>query len=317
VSSEEEYESGELDTSGSDEFSWHEGRDQHVDAWVSPGRPELIERLLFAFIEPSVPMAEVSPFIRNALRLVDPLLPVDLLPSSRGAMLLRCESMSARNSLHRHSPISLHGTQLVLQKPKETSNRFFCIPTWLAFVIVSDFPNEHWYEPKIKECFKGFSEVAEIDPECLTGENFASLRLLLVVNDRLEIPFEMRINPGMVSAVMVRSPRSRLSGSGRASTSWTARETWRISLVLRCRQPVGQASDLWGLSAGSSKCGRLSTTTARCFRHLERLAAVTTKLTISSMPSILCMPPNLLLLYTLLCLPPNQPLFCLLHKCWG
>lgn len=194
VSSGEEYESGELDTSGSDEFSWHEGRARHVDAWVSPGRPELTEHLLFAFIEPSVPMADVSPFIRNALRLVDPLLPVDLLPSSRGAMLLRCESMSARDSLHRHNPISLHGTQLILQKPEETSNRFFRIPTWLAFVAVSDFPNEHWYEPKIKECFKGFSEVAEINPECLTGENFASLRLLLVVNDRLEIPFEMRIS---------------------------------------------------------------------------------------------------------------------------
>jgi hypothetical protein len=71
--------------------------------------------------------------------------------------------------------------------------RFFRIPTWLAFVAVVDFPNEHWYDEKIKECFRGFSEVAEIDPECLTGENFAPLRLLLEVNDQLEIPCEVRI----------------------------------------------------------------------------------------------------------------------------
>ena len=36
--------------------------------------------------------------------------------------------------------------------------------------------------------------MAEIDPQCLTGDNFGPLRLLLEVNDRLEIPKELRIS---------------------------------------------------------------------------------------------------------------------------
>ena len=82
---------------------------------------------------------------------------------------------------------------LILQKPEDTSNRFFRIPTWLAFVFVIDFPPEHWYANKIRECFSGFAEVAEIDPVCLSGDNFGPLRLLLEVNDRLEIPSELGV----------------------------------------------------------------------------------------------------------------------------
>lgn len=109
-------------------------------------------------------------------------------------MLLRCNSLAERDALHLHSPIACNGSELFLQKPEETSNHFFCVPTWLAFVFIVDFPNEHWYESKIKECFSGFCEVTEIDPVCLTGNNFAWLRLLLEVNDRLEIPFEIKIS---------------------------------------------------------------------------------------------------------------------------
>jgi hypothetical protein len=61
-------------------------------------------------------------------------------------------------------------------------------------VSIVDFLNEHWYESKIKECFMGFCEMAEIDPACVTSNNFAPLRLLLEVNDRLEIPFEIKIS---------------------------------------------------------------------------------------------------------------------------
>lgn len=109
-------------------------------------------------------------------------------------MIPRCNSLADYDSLRLLSPISCEGSKLILQKPEETSNCFYRIPTWLAFVFIVDFPNEHWYESKIKECFTGFSVVAEIDPACLTGNSFAPLRLLLEVNDRLEIPFEIKIS---------------------------------------------------------------------------------------------------------------------------
>jgi len=49
-------------------------------------------------------------------------------------------------------------------------------------------------EGVVRECFASFSNVVEIDPASMTGDNFADLRLLLEVNDRLEIPFELRIS---------------------------------------------------------------------------------------------------------------------------
>lgn len=49
--------------------------------------------------------------------------------------------------------------------------------------MVLHFPNEHWYESKIKKAFTSFCNVAEIDPACLMGNNFGPLRLLLEVNE--------------------------------------------------------------------------------------------------------------------------------------
>lgn len=189
-------ESGDLQSSdsGFDGDSWQLGRPAFAEAWVSPGRPELSERMLFAFIEPPVQMLEVSALIRNALSYVRPLLPVDLLPSSRGAMLLRCANFSDRESLHRLSPLTFDGHVLYFERPEETSDRFFRIPTWLAFVAVVDFPIEHWYDGKIQECFSSFCNVVEVDPESLSGENFGPLRLLLEINDRLDLPRELRIS---------------------------------------------------------------------------------------------------------------------------
>ena len=174
-SSDDEAESGDFpgSDSSSEGDSWQRGRPAYADAWVSPGRPELGERLL--------------------------------LPSSRGALILRCASFPERESLHLLSPISFDGHELHLLKPEETSDRFFRIPTWLAFVAVLDFPIEHWYDGKIQKCFTGFGNVAEVDPESLSGENFGPLRLLLEVNDRLELPRELRISSaqgtGRVGAV--------------------------------------------------------------------------------------------------------------------
>ena len=85
--------------------------------------------------------------------------------------------------------------ELFFDRPKETSNRFYRIPLWIiAFVAVADFPNENWYESKIKECFAGLCEVAETDKACLTRDDFSPLQLLLEVNEHLEIPYDVKIS---------------------------------------------------------------------------------------------------------------------------
>ena len=58
----------------------------------------------------------------------------------------------------------------------------------VAFVSAKDFPNDHWYEGKIKECFAGFANAAKIDSIHLSDDDFLPLRLLLEVNNRPVIP---------------------------------------------------------------------------------------------------------------------------------
>ena len=50
----------------------------------------------------------------------------------------------------------------------------------------------------------GRLQFAEIDPDCLTDSNFGPLRLLLEVNERLEIPYEVHVSArfGGVARVM-------------------------------------------------------------------------------------------------------------------
>lgn len=59
-------------------------------------------------------------------------------------MILRCDSRQERDLLHALSPIVHEGVELSFDGPDETSNRFYRVPPWIAYVAVVDFPNEHW-----------------------------------------------------------------------------------------------------------------------------------------------------------------------------
>jgi len=268
TSSGEEYDSGEFsangDNSSSDGSPWQSHRARHADAWVSPRRQEVVVRLLFAFIEPSVNPDQVSATIRAALLQAAPLLPIDLLQSSHGAMLLRFANEEERDSLRLLSPITADGSAIFLQKPNETANRFFRVPTWLAFVFVIDFPVEHWYEDKIRECFRSFANVAEIEPECLTGNYFGPLRLLLELNDRLELPVRLRIssNSGIsrdgavakIIPIRVWPREFQLNSHGQLSSFFGPPRLLQL----------GQARVPRGPSLVSSNCVLPLTTSARC-----------------------------------------------------
>jgi hypothetical protein len=79
----------------------------------------------------------------------------------------------------------------VLERPQETSNRFFRERDWLAYIAVQDYPPEHWNEAHISNNFRGFCKLLEIDPACLTGYDYSPLRLLVTVHHRLDIPSEL------------------------------------------------------------------------------------------------------------------------------
>ncbi|CAN6308352.1 unnamed protein product [Urochloa humidicola] len=207
LSDEEEVESGDLSSDeqgtgpdgvtsadGSDLADW-EGRTQSLEVWLPRGRRDVAGRLAFAYVHPPEVSASVALFIRSAITSVAPLVPVELLPSSRGAMILRFTCFADREYIRLRSPILFNGGELKLERPEETSNRFFRQPEWLAYVTVVDYPPEHWEEIEhIKSSFRGFCNVVEIDPACLTGYDYSPLRLVIEVTHRLEIPSEVWVD---------------------------------------------------------------------------------------------------------------------------
>ncbi|CAN6327691.1 unnamed protein product [Urochloa humidicola] len=201
-SDEEEVESGDVSTGsdgtpsndGSDLADW-EGRRDSLEVWLPRGRVDVAARLTFAYVHPSEVSVNAAPFIRAAISSVAPHVSVELLPSSRGTMLLRFATQADREHVRSFSPIHHAGGELKLERPQETNNRFFRAPDWLAYVAVVDYPPEHWDDIEhIKRSFCGFCNVVEIDPLCLTGFDYSPLRLVLEVTHRLEIPSEIWVD---------------------------------------------------------------------------------------------------------------------------
>jgi hypothetical protein len=109
-------------------------------------------------------------------------------------MLLRFNTMTKQELVRVGSPIDFCGGHLSLERPQETPNRFFRTLGWLAQVSVTDYPPKHWDSEHIKQSFKGFCNIVEIDTVCLTTFDYSLLRLILVVNHRLEIPSELWVD---------------------------------------------------------------------------------------------------------------------------
>ncbi|CAN6253600.1 unnamed protein product [Urochloa humidicola] len=201
---EETVESGasEFDDSEFDDADYWEGRTQSLAVWLPAGDATVNERLAFVDVQPAEVCANIANFLRAALAVVAPLTQVELLPSSRGAMLLRFAHAADREFVRGLSPINHEGVVLTLTRPEETCNRFFRVPEWLAYVAVLDFPPEHWFEDHVVRSFSGFGNVAEIAPVCLAGYDYSPLRVLVEVYSRLDIPSELYISaPGGLGSV--------------------------------------------------------------------------------------------------------------------
>lgn len=168
-----------------------DGRTPHIEAWVPQGCRETNDKLIYAYLDQHLPLSAAEEFIQNILRTAAPGIQFQMLPSSRGIKLLRFYSRADRDEVRLMSPLLADGLQLKLECPEETDNRFFRQPQWLAFAMIVDFPTEHWSEASIRRCFGACCEVAEVDPRCLTGDNFGPIRVLLELNHYLDLPSEI------------------------------------------------------------------------------------------------------------------------------
>jgi hypothetical protein len=118
---------------------------------------------------------------------------VVMMPSSRGAMLLRFSSRAERDLAVNHGPIFLGGVVVDLERPEAAENRFFAGPMWRVFLSATDFPLEHWYPANIRSIIAVVGYVAEIDLLCLLGHDFNSLHVVLELTDLERVPRELHI----------------------------------------------------------------------------------------------------------------------------
>lgn len=108
---------------------------------------------------------------------------VELLPSSRGAMLLRFHSMDDRETALHYSPIHHGHGRVTLERSEDTCNRFFRVLPWLRYLSVTDYPIEHWTTEHLSSAFGCLGHVREIDPSYVSGYNFSSVRLVMELED--------------------------------------------------------------------------------------------------------------------------------------
>ncbi|CAL5036581.1 unnamed protein product [Urochloa decumbens] len=180
----------EVESEGDSLNDW-DGRAPMLEVCLPRGEEEYAARLAFAYITPAEHVGCAAAFLRAALGSAVPHIPVELLPSSRGAMLLRFATIAHRELVRGMSPILHDGISLELERPEETDNRFFREREWLVYVAVKDYPPEHWNEPHIRNSFRGFCQLVEVDPACLTRQDYSPLRIVVAVHHRLDIPSEL------------------------------------------------------------------------------------------------------------------------------
>jgi hypothetical protein len=83
-----------------------------LEVCLPRGQEDVAARLAFAYIDPAAAVGSAALFIRQALGAVAPQIQVELLPSSRGAMLLRFVVEQDRELVRNLSPIEHNGATL-------------------------------------------------------------------------------------------------------------------------------------------------------------------------------------------------------------
>ena len=170
---------------------------EFLQVWVPQGDWVEASRYAFAFISPAHAAANPAPKVWGALRRIFPAgapPQVDLLPSSRGAMLLRFSTFGDRDSTVNLGRVDHADYSIEFVRPEDTDNRFTAEESWLVFVSASDFPLEHWFPNHIRAALAGIGHILEFDPACLGGYDYSSLRIILETASPARVPRELLIS---------------------------------------------------------------------------------------------------------------------------
>jgi len=78
-------------------------------------------------------------------------------------------------------PVHHHGDVVKLHRVEDTNDRFVRELAWLAHVVVWNFPEEHWTDPKVRKIFACMGDVMKVDPQCIPGDDRSCLRLIVAL----------------------------------------------------------------------------------------------------------------------------------------
>jgi hypothetical protein len=143
-------------------------------------------RFAFALISP--PAASPGFVLRRALEEVGGNPHFGLAASHYGAMMILFPSQEVRETTMALFPVSFLGHTSSLERPEVAENRFGWRYAGYAQISASGFPLEYWTEGGIRNAFRPIGNVCCIDPLCLNELDYSAVRLVLHVENEMDIP---------------------------------------------------------------------------------------------------------------------------------
>jgi hypothetical protein len=144
--------------------------------------------------------------------------------SARGVGVIAFRTKEARDQAVAMSPITYCNNAITIEPHEAADNRFFAFYSLYAEIAVEDYPLEHWEEERIREALGGIGNVCCIDPDCLEGGDFTSVRAVLRLDSINEIPDKLLVRNHSGPACIARVHLLR---------SWHSEDPWLAPVTCR------------------------------------------------------------------------------------
>ncbi|TVU26818.1 hypothetical protein EJB05_29383, partial [Eragrostis curvula] len=115
------------------------------------------------------------------------------------------------------SPIHHGHGRITLERSEDTGNRFNRVPPWLGYLSATDYPIEHWTPDHIPAAFSNIGHVCEIDPTCVNGYNFSSVRVVVELDEEEPVREDLWLRSPGGGGIQVRVARMRIWPAGHSS----------------------------------------------------------------------------------------------------
>jgi hypothetical protein len=148
-------------------------------------------RKAFIYLEHAVP--DPLAFVRRAMEAVVGAPAIRLAASGRGVGVMIFHTKEAPDQAVTASPIGYEHNSISIEPHEEADNRFYAFYSLYAEVAIEDFPLEHWEEERIRMAYAVIGNLCCIDPDCLDGEDFTSVRAVLRLDHLNDVPKKLLI----------------------------------------------------------------------------------------------------------------------------